>query len=103
MSKGFIFSIDALFAVLIIIAASIAFLFLVQKTDSELFEVQMLRITADDSAMVSFYLGQNSTETADAFLPSKNTGYCARSFQYVVSDDRVKLPEIATNDFCEGS
>jgi len=102
---GLIFSIDALFAIFVIIAASIAFLFLVQKTDSELFEVQMQRITADDNAMVSFYLGKESNVIPDVFLSSKNTAYCARNFQYqkAINTDKLMPPVITSNDFCEGS
>ena len=53
--KGFLFSIDALLAVSAIIAVSIAFFFLAPKTDSELLQVQMLRITANDKAITSFW------------------------------------------------
>ncbi len=103
--KGLIFSIDALFAVFVIIAASVAFLFLVQKADSELFEVQMQRITADDNAMVGFYFGKESTVIPYVFLSSKSTAYCARNFQYqkVINTDLGIPPVIASNDFCEGN
>lgn len=102
--KGLIFSIDALFAIFVIIAASIAFLFLVQKTDSELLEVQMLRITANDTAMVSFYLGKESDDIPDVFLSSsKSIAYCARSFQYENPINPATGPQLRPNDFCEGS
>ena len=103
MSKGFLFSIDALFAIFVIIAASIAFFFLVQKPDSELFEVQMLRITANDDATVSFYLGKDSTQIPDVFLSQKNTAYCARSFYYQINADKQIPPVILPKDFCEGT
>lgn len=101
--KGFLFSIDALLAVSAIIAVSIAFFFLAPKTDSELFQVQMLRITANDKAITSFYLGDYSAKTvgSDDFIASKLTAYCSRIYSYT-PETSPNQADIVPNDFCEG-
>ncbi|MFH1586382.1 MAG: hypothetical protein ABID38_00835 [Candidatus Diapherotrites archaeon] len=78
--KGFAFSVDAMFAiaVVVILAAAYANLYLVEKADVE--AAKSTRQQAIDAAMVSFY-----TRPAGGGIPPPLTGaygYCARAFRY---------------------
>ena len=101
MNKGFMFSIDALLAIALIISASLAFAMLVQKSDSELLILQNKRIAANDDAITGFYLkaGNNlNGGTVASVLDSKKTAYCSKYYSYNLVNAGV-FP----TDFCEGN
>lgn len=104
--KGFLFSIDALLAISAIIAVSIAFFFLAQKTDSELLQVQTLRIAAGDKAIVDFYLGSNSATSVlpDEFVSSSTAAYCVKNYAYPnpISGSDPNPSELNEKNYCEG-
>jgi len=91
--KGLFFSIDALLALMLIVSASFAFLYLGQKTDSELLKLQNLRVSANDKAIVGFYLSKSGE-----FVPSSETYYCSASYSYDVVNNKAS-PKI----YCGGS
>ena len=98
--KGFMFSIDALLAIALIVSASLAFAMLVQESDSELLLAQDKRIAASDDAIVGFYL-KNITNVPDgvsSFIDSKKTAYCSKAYSYDFSTTNA-----ASVDFCEGN
>ncbi|MDO8646883.1 MAG: hypothetical protein Q7R70_00515 [Candidatus Diapherotrites archaeon] len=100
MNKGFMFSIDALLAIALIVSASLAFAMLVQESDSELLLAQDKRIAASDDAIVGFYLKNitNVPAGVSSFIDSKKTAYCSKAYYYDFSTTNV-----ASVDFCEGN
>lgn len=98
LSKGFVFSIDALLAITVIIAVSLSFLLLAQKPDSELYSLQALRIKTNDSTVVQFYAGDQSPYPYSA---TARTYYCALKYDYPLNTDHTSQSAIGKFEVCE--
>ena len=97
--KGFIFTIDALLAISIVIGAGFSLFMMVQKTDSDIYSLQLSRVKADDSAMVGFYLGKTASASPLDFFSSRPEAYCAARFSYVKDSSGGHFSDI---NYCEG-
>jgi len=97
--RGFIFTIDALLAIAIVVGAGFALFMIVQKTDSEIYSLQLSRVKADDNAMVGFYFGKSTSADQLDFFAEKQEAYCTARFNYVKDSEGGHFSDI---NYCEG-
>lgn len=95
--KGFLFTIDALLAIAIIVAAGFALFMMVQETDSDVYSMQLLRVRAGDEAMVGFYTGNSASDAPRDFLALNETAYCSSNLRFDAS-----VPAFSDINYCEG-
>ncbi len=101
--KGFIFSIDGLFAILLIIILGELFIayYSVEEGRSQAFE--SAEAAASDAAIVGFYLNKGVGDFAglsEGIPTGSEIGKC--SVKYVYSYDGSSQGSIEENKFCKG-
>ncbi len=85
MSKGFIFTIDAFYAMIFVamLAGGFAFYYTVAPTNSK--EIEYLNMQTTDAALVAFYLGQTTNPDFDTSIPADaNIAKCTSLYNYAI-------------------
>jgi hypothetical protein len=99
MKKGFLFTTDALFALLTIIAMLSAYSFYFSAKDSSFDALSSLEMQTRDAAIVGMYLNKNPSEfgmSEDIFLTTSQAK-CERGYYYSVGESNQ--PE--TKNYCK--
>lgn len=78
MRKGFIFSLDAAFAISVLIVAT-AFVYVTTTNVEQTQPYESMKIAAHDDAITEFYRGLSTGQSINF---DKRFGYCARYFSY---------------------
>lgn len=107
MRKGLIFTIDAVYGVIFIVALAAAFTFYYNASATNSVIIENLNQKTMDAALVALYLNKNATDfnaIKNNFVDA-NHSKCTTIYEYdlgLADDDSANQATISTKKFCGG-
>ena len=104
--KGFIFSLDALFAVVLLIIGTSMILLFVYPENPGMAKVSFMEQNTHDSAITGFYQNKKPTDygLSSAPDPASEHYFCYKTFKYeFVPEEDTTQGGIIEKNFCEDS
>ncbi len=109
MKNGFIFTIDAFYAMIFVVSLAGAFAFYYTAAPTNSKEIETLNMKTTDTALVAFYLGKSIANNPADFpgfqetlSTDANFSKCVSRFYYPISRDQiVSQTPITEYKFCK--
>jgi len=103
--KGFIFSLDAMFAIILLIIGTSMVLLFVYSENPGMAKVSFMEQNTHDSAIIAFYQNKEPTDYGldDNPDPASDYYFCYKTFKYEFIPEDTAPGSIIEKTFCEDS
>ena len=109
MKKGFIFTIDAFYAMIFVVALAGAFAFYYNTAQTNSKQIETINMQTTDTALVAFYLGKTTADYPDfsaTLAADANYAKCATLWNYsieypVIPEQSTIQSQLGLNPFCK--